>query len=584
MKCFWNRLKKLQKSDVNSTLHADDPANFYKNVMSDEGIDINNHEHKFIHDFVESKFSHLSSTFVRNEVHHENVASLILKLNRGVSAGADGITTEHLYHGSSAVLCKILADFYSSVLSYAVVPDILQTSVIIPILKKPSLDTSMPSSFRPVSISSVYSKLIELLIFPNADIHDTQFGFREKRGTAFVTSLVNDTAAYFSDRGSPMYISSLDAEKCFDTIWHQGLFYKLWEVLPSNHWFFLLKWYKTSFAVVSWHGCYSFACPRTKGMKQGSILSPALFNIFINDLLIDLENCSEGVRVFGQKFNSCAYADDISVFSSTVTGLQNLVNMCVSYAKKWRFKFGAKKTQFSTLGKPVLREVPDLFLGENVVRHRVDIELLGVSVSSHCNYSAHISNRISACRRGIFALAPGMSYPGLCTKAKVYLWKSVGMPLMYYSTECIPLTTGDIKTLNSAQGKIIKNVLGLSKRNHHSALFEALKIDDAFKHVTKLSCAFYRRVFGVNTPLLRLQSLALADYMVHRKPVPNTLIHKLCQFNISPVKAAFSKIVSDIHYTENGIIDSLRYLLFQDNFIKPWASEHVIVDLLTRAF
>ena len=590
MKAFWNRLKRLQRSDVNTTLQANDLMTFYKSIMTDRGIDPNNCDHKQVMNFVEEKAVNISASTHRITIHPNDVRLLINKLNRGVSAGCDGITAEHLNYGLSDALCNVLADIYSTLLSYSIVPEVLQTGIIIPILKKSSLDANVSTNYRPVTLSSVHSKLVEMLLIPETDIHSTQFGFRDKRGTSFVTSFVNDIAAYFNERGSPVYISSLDAEKCFDSIWHDGLLYKLWGILAPNKWYYLYKWYKSSYAVVSWNGMFSTSFKITKGMKQGSVLSPTLFNIFVNDLLISLDKAPEGVRVFNNKYNACAYADDITVFSSTVTGLQELVNICVSYADKWRFNFGVRKTQFTTLGKNILKDEPVIYIKNCKVQHKNDIELLGVSMDSSCDYSNHVNNRISSCRRGIYGLAPsGMSYPGLCTEAKTYIWKSVGAPLLFYSMDCIPLSKAHIKQLYSAQGNTIKNVLGLSKRNRHSILFNALKIESAETYVTRTTQSFFRRVFAVKTPLMELQCSALAHYMSTGQIVKNTIIEKLVKSGVSPVTAAFTKIdrppdsVTD-RPTNNGIVDSLKYLLLHENFVKPWMAEHMMCDLLTKAF
>ena len=51
-----------------------------------------------------------------------------------------------------------------------------------------------------------------------------------------------------------MFICSLDAEKCFDSIRHDGLFDKLYNVLPDVHWRFLRKWYSNLDVVIKWDG------------------------------------------------------------------------------------------------------------------------------------------------------------------------------------------------------------------------------------------------------------------------------------------------------------------------------------------
>ena len=58
-------------------------------------------------------------------------------------------------------------------------------SVIIPVIKKSTLDPNVVNKYRPITISSVHTMAIESFIIPSAEISDNQFGFRESRGTAF---------------------------------------------------------------------------------------------------------------------------------------------------------------------------------------------------------------------------------------------------------------------------------------------------------------------------------------------------------------------------------------------------------------
>jgi hypothetical protein len=100
-------------------------------------------------------------------------------------------------------------------------------------------------------------------------------------------------------------------------------------------------------------------------MKQGSILFPMLFNIFINDLLESLKGEPDGVRISDFKLNTIGYADDITVISSTVPGLQNLMDKCLLYSEKLRFKIGVKKTNCIIICKTLLKHQPSWSLGEN---------------------------------------------------------------------------------------------------------------------------------------------------------------------------------------------------------------------------
>ena len=105
-----------------------------------------------------------------------------------------------------------------------------------------SILTNVHENYRPITLSSTHSKLIEMLIMPEDELHDTQFGFRESRGTSM--------PCVHQWHYSPSYICSLDAERWFDSIWHDALLYKLWEKLPPHHWLLMYRWYNNLNAVV----------------------------------------------------------------------------------------------------------------------------------------------------------------------------------------------------------------------------------------------------------------------------------------------------------------------------------------------
>ena len=112
-----------------------------------------------------------------------------------------------------------------------------------------------------------------------------------------------------------MFKCNLDVEKCFDSIWHDGLFYKLYNVLPDAHWRFLRKWYSNLDVVIKWDGYidYSTYFRVTRGTRQGSILSPVLFNLFLSNLMLELSLCQHWGRVGNHLYNSFAYADDVFI-------------------------------------------------------------------------------------------------------------------------------------------------------------------------------------------------------------------------------------------------------------------------------
>jgi hypothetical protein len=515
------------------------------------------------------------------EIDPASIMSVLKNMKQGTAPGADGVTVEHLIHGFSSELCTVLADFYSSIFSSASVPRVFCSGVIIPILKKPSSDPNITSNFRPITLSSVFSKLAELLMIPHNDVCDTQFGFREGRGTTFVTSLISDCALYYKENASPMFLCSLDAERCFDSIWHHGLLYKLLPILPSHQWLFLYRWYTSTNAQVSWNGHSSFTFNVSRGIRQGSVLSPYLFNIFMYDQLIELKSQPEGIRIHDYALNSCAFADDVTLFCSTVPGLQKLIDICVIYANKFRHK----KSQCIVFGKSPFRQSPSWQLCGQQLQTKHEVEILGVTLNDSLNCSSHVAKRVSSSRQRIYGLTTvGMSYPGLASDVKAYLWKTIGIPMMSYGMETVPLSEQNIKTLRSAQGGVIKRVMGIPKRSHHSKLVEALGITPIETIISNNVQKLYHRIFTCHSPSRELQMKFLSHYIKTGKCVKDSLLHRLLISGASPTKTVLSKPTCWSPPTCDGITDSIRHCIYNDNYIKPDSNEHVLVTLLLKAF
>jgi len=196
---------------------------------------------------------------------------------------------------------------------FGVVPSSFGKGLLIPILKKPTLDPSVPKNYRPVTISSTLSKILELYMLDivNCEYSELQFGFVPGRGTQMAAALANDVISYCTSRGSTVYSCSLDAEGAFDAIPHHVLFRKTMDSIPTHCWRMLVYWYGRLTVQVKWSCNLSKPINVCKGTRQGGLSSPLVFNLFYRDLVNMLSETPGGICINGLSFNVFCYADDL---------------------------------------------------------------------------------------------------------------------------------------------------------------------------------------------------------------------------------------------------------------------------------
>ena len=95
----------------------------------------------------------------------------------------------------------------------------------------------------------------------------------------------------------------------------------------------------------------------------------------------------------------------------------------------------------------------------------------------------------------------------------------------------------------------------------------------------------FKRVCINESPTKNLCLHLLSEYMYNGSRTPGTIVDRILKLGYSPVDVLLSN-VCDIHdyVIDNGAVDSLRTVLFNENFIKPWSDEYMLVKLSTRSF
>ena len=169
----------------------------------------------------------------------------------------------------------------------------------------------------------------------------------------------------------------------------------------------------------------------------------------------------------------------------------------------------------------------------------------------------------------------------------MHVFKSVCQPTLMYGLDAISLSKSSLKQLESAQAGIVKQVCGLPKRHHHTDLLSSLSVNTCKNVINQSTLSLFHRIFLVrDSPSKTLCTHLIAMYINTGRTIPGTIVDRIVRLGFSPVKCLFTKpsYVTSNTVQPNGLVDSLKTLLFNDNYIKPWSSEYNLVKLLTKSF
>ena len=277
-----------------------------------------------------------------------DVSDSLKKVKLGKSAGIDGLAAEHFVYSHERISVH-LAMLFTSMLTHGYLPYAFMTTSIIPILKNKIGDTSAKNNYRPIAIVTAMSKIFELCLATVMDAHlvtsDNQFGFKQKHSTDLCIYTVKSIIQYYNYYNSPVYTCFLDASKAFDRLNPWTMFKKL--ILTGVSIIIvrmLCFWYRSQQLCIQWGKTRSSFFTISNGVRQGGILSPKLFSVYMDDLSNLL--ISSGIGCFLDKvcFNHVFYADDLCLMAPCAIALQELLNICHRYSITVDVNFNALKS------------------------------------------------------------------------------------------------------------------------------------------------------------------------------------------------------------------------------------------------
>ena len=346
-KAFWKMLKKISPKQRHDSAHISPHAfsEYFKKLLNtSKPVDIPPDD---------EENGPLDYSINMEEI---KKASNILK--PGKALGIDNISNE-------MIMClvenypNIILKLFNSILeSNEIIPEWI-IGAIVPIHKKGSKGD--PSNYRGITLLSCFGKLF-LAILNNrlmqftvdkSILSPSQLGFLPGNRTSDAHIIINNLVRkYCHKKNSKIFSCFIDFAKAFDTVPRGILFKKLLSYGIKGRFFNIIKnIYTKDKACVKIENKCTEVFEINQGVRQGCVMSPLLFNIFLSDLAKKLDTMDDKVKVNDSEISSLFWADDIVMLSESENGLKGMLKALEEYTSENMLEVNTDKTKIMIFNK-----------------------------------------------------------------------------------------------------------------------------------------------------------------------------------------------------------------------------------------
>ena len=435
---YWKLVNELrEKKQTRSCFEAERFTQFFENLYSAP-----EEKNKNMREYVENILNHIPCISKEPDFTIEELIKAIRALKNNKAAGPDRIPAE-MIKSSSEPIIKILLKTMNKIKSTFQYPE--QWAVGITSLLFKDGDEEDPNNYRAITVTDVLSKLLAILMndrlekwsTQNNIIRKEQIGFEKKSRPSdhlFVFKTLIDS---YNNDGKKLYACFVDFKKAFDSVWRVGLFYKLIKYGMDLGFIKLIKnmYDKTSQSLkIDNEVTRTF---RTyKGVKQGCILSPRLFNIFLNDLpeIFDSSTCDPVYLGEEEKINCLMYADDLIILSQSEAGLQECLHKLHNYTETWDLKINIKKTKVMIIQRAGRRKQNNFYFGEHILENTDHYKYLGTIITHTGSFKLNEVNLKQKGLRASYIISQNIG-PYSKPSTSIRIFEKIIEPILLYNCE-----------------------------------------------------------------------------------------------------------------------------------------------------
>ncbi|KAL4098550.1 hypothetical protein QTP88_023137 [Uroleucon formosanum] len=367
----------------------------------------------------------------------EEIEQAVSKLKNNKAPGSDEITAEMLkLSGDKGV--KILWKLCNEVWTTGVWPEDWAESIFIPLHKKGSTEDC--SNYRTISLISHASKVLlnvihtRLRYYVDSQIPPEQAGFLKGRETREQILNIRQLIEKSREFDQPLVMCFIDYNKTFDCVQWRKLWIVMQEMGVPEHIIHLIKnLYTKSKAVIRAQNAVSDQFQPTKGIRQGCILSPILFNIYSEAVLREsLQEWNGGAVIGGRKINNLRFTDDTTLCTKSELEMSQLIKRVEEASNKYGLTINKSKTKVMVIDRAGVLSHTNVL---NTYQKVNEFTYLVSIVQTDDGSSREIKRRVTLRRESVSRLTPIWTDNHISRNSKLRLLKALTFSVMLYGSE-----------------------------------------------------------------------------------------------------------------------------------------------------
>ena len=392
------------------------------------------------------------------------VRSAISMMKRNKAAGPDGVVMEMVEALENYGVMK-LTEVINKIYDDGKFPDDLCKSIFITLPKKPGAVEC--GQHRIISLMSHITKIILRVLLQRArnhltpEISNVQFGFVRDAGTRNAVFVLRSIAERAVEMQKDVFLCFIDYTKAFDKVRHDQLFEDLTKIgLDTKDIKLLQNLYWEQTACVRVETELSDYINIKRGVRQGCVMSPDLFNYYSELILRNLEQ-ERGLKVGGHNITNIRYADDTILIAESEKDLQRLLDVVVRESDKRGLSLNYKKTECMVISKK--GGIPcSLKINNNQIEQATSINYLGTTITDDARGEQEIKRRIALAKSTFSKLENILKNKKMKMKTRLRVLNCYVYPVLMYGCEAWTLTSDLRKRLESCEVWFLRRMLRIS--------------------------------------------------------------------------------------------------------------------------